>query len=766
MTMARLSIRPRPRLFLFAAAAAALALAAASAQPRATLKPGAARPHAELSDAALVRLMGAAPDDYERERALVVKNQLPPGFWELEPKAAALALAELNRKEDHRRRFRLAINDRDGSAPPESGSVALTNASSRCYVASDAHHYLRFSPGDSFLARAGTSSGGAVFYNVVSDRQVIELRQHALPYERARHLAATLWWLARVSSQSRDNTHDLGDFISSTADGSAGIILRDGQGALLMQKSATRWAAEVSERWSGAFDDDTFVNLATWLVSRAFVERLGDAWERGGPPPPDLDFRRAPEDALYSPEQLRHLTVLADRFLHLAAENPPRLSPALAAVAANAVGELSLIDSKPALLRLLATLPPATATPPADDPLLPRGVDWQSLLRDRVVESLRQLETSQDAAELERWAEERGPGSQWALRRIAAFDPPRYARLLESWIVQARQREGAQLFEQLARVSPERATELARQLPKATRRAIVPPSFIRQLVGEDADAATAQLIEIVFDPQSGWSQRREAILALVPPEAPLRYTDARIDAALLRVLEPELGDQNLNFTRAEAVRALAARGRVEHFDRIVEVFRDEKDMFIRDQLLGPLVVFSQAAPEQLKPRLAALLAPQLRETNFSMNSLLWAIWAADLRSLAPSIERLATTSPDAVEDRRGRTSGGEVAPVTGRFHLARKINQLWGERDPLTRARLLAAFALSSPYDFESETNPDRRHRLHAAFTQAVQSLSPPQLETLQATLRHLAAIKGEHVDAGTHQALVDRLRTLITTTR
>lgn len=697
---------------------------------------------AGLPDEELLRLMGEGPNAYERERASVVKNQVPPHFWDTEntnPKAAALALADLNRTDAHRRRFRLALDDRDGAAPPASGTIAFTDASSRCYVASDSHYFLRFSPEESYLAFAASSSGGAVFYNVVSDRPAINLRLCPLPYENARHLAATLWWLDRVRSRDRTapSSRFGGSFSSSTADGFGEIVFRNERGEPLLEKSDTLWAAQLSERWTEDYKPESFVNFAAWLISEAFVTQLGEAWTRHAPPAATISYLRGETGPLYSPEQLRHIATLADRFLALASQNPPRMSPGVTSVAVAAIGDLSLADARPALLRLLDTFPPDAAAP-ASEPML--TIDWPKVLREETAQALRKLDTARDPAALQAWAESRQPGGQWALRELAQLDPTRYARLLETWLSSPeRPREGRQLFQELARVVPERAAELARALAPEKRRSLVPPALLLSAAPDETEGVK-ELVALLLDPASGWEQRSAAIEALVPAKDPMRHPQPEVDAALLRALDPDMADETVNFTCVAASRALARRGRIEHFDRIAKLFREGVDTYITDGLLAPLVAFAHTDPDRLNPRLAALLAPHLASTNHRMSEILWAIWAADLREFHTKLEQLATAGPEDYEDGRAVTSGGEVSPVTGRFHLARKIADIWHERDAFTRARLLAAFALCQPYEFSSENPTERTHRLRAALANALRELTPEQRKHLDASLASLAA--------------------------
>ena len=58
------------------------------------------------------------------------------------------------------------------------------------------------------------------------------------------------------------------------------------------------------------------------------------------------------------------------------------------------------------------------------------------------------------------------------------------------------------------------------------------------------------LIAVMLDRSAGWQQRTQAIELLVPDETPLKYPDRKIDEALLRLFDRDLGDSIINFTLA------------------------------------------------------------------------------------------------------------------------------------------------------------------------------------------------------------------------
>ncbi|MBI2837841.1 MAG: hypothetical protein HYX75_05980 [Acidobacteria bacterium] len=147
-----------------------------------------------------------------------------------------------------------------------------------------------------------------------------------------------------------------------------------------------------------------------------------------------------------------------------------------------------------------------------------------------------------------------------------------------------------------------------------------------------------------------------------------------------------------DFVVMDAARAIALRRRLEYFDRLVAKLEKTPDGFISNRLLSSLSLLAQTGGGPLKDRFAQILRPHFAATRCDIDELLWCAWAADLRSLLPDVQRIATSSPVDIGGSGGSVSGGRPPPVTSRYHLARKLASIWPEEDPLTRAKLLLAF--------------------------------------------------------------------------
>ena len=90
---------------------------------------------------------------------------------------------------------------------------------------------------------------------------------------------------------------------------------------------------------------------------------------------------------------------------------------------------------------------------------------------------------------------------------------------------------------------------------------------------------------------------------------------------------------------------------------------------------------------------------------------------------------MSTTGPESVESERADTAGGPVSPVTGRFHRARQIAQLWREEHPLTRAKLVVAMALHEAYLYVGDEHPGLRRRLDQSLAEMAKDLTAEQKE-------------------------------------
>lgn len=372
-----------------------------------------------------------------------------------------------------------------------------------------------------------------------------------------------------------------------------------------------------------------------------------------------------------------------------------------------------------------------------------RGANSPDNVREMIATTLRRLAVANDAETLKTWSLSKSTGMEWATQRLAELDTKRYADVLEKFSTQAEEKWARQYFDELVKVDVKRATALARRLPASKRGALAISVFqLLRDAGEFPDERTrvASIIKILENPKTDWKDQERAIDLLVPKDTPLLYGRPEIDRALIRVLDRKHKPDDLGFVVGYACRALARRGRTEFFDRIAAEFSSQAGFGVSDSALGSLAHLAQTDPVRFNPRLTQIVRANLGATNRSMTDLFWAIWAADLRELQPDLQRLATKDSEEIEDRKADSSGGDVTNVTGRFHFARQITSLWSESDPLTRARLLIAFAVAKPYTFVRDDEPERKARLKSEMLRASNDLSAEAKVQLVAMLDRLDA--------------------------
>ena len=131
-----------------------------------------------------------------------VETSLPAGFWDMDPRKAALAFADSNRTASHRKKWRLVIDDRGGITPPKSGWVLHDWGSSGCYSYSSHVFAIRFGTARPGMMATDYNSHGVVGANPLADQPGFSARWIDLSEKEARFLADTLFWLDRIRHPS------------------------------------------------------------------------------------------------------------------------------------------------------------------------------------------------------------------------------------------------------------------------------------------------------------------------------------------------------------------------------------------------------------------------------------------------------------------------------------------------------------------------------------------------------------------------------------
>ncbi len=244
------------------------------------------------------------------------------------------------------------------------------------------------------------------------------------------------------------------------------------------------------------------------------------------------------------------------------------------------------------------------------------------------------------------------------------------------------------------------------------------------------------------------------ISRLASIEEPLRYSDSRIDDALFRVLRGGLSPHALDektYQRgfkdaADAARALAGRKQADAFPVIMQLLevRNDHVRYAKDNLLEAATLLASSKPEYREKLVEYLTAhlDGLPQSPHFAGDLFDSVWRGDFRELTPLLEKMATASPDEIEDEQGSSKTSPAQAMVGRFHDARRILVDWREPDPLTKLKLDAVIEASTPYGsglaeflhHEFVALPEDERRTFREFVRWLEQYTPKEGETSWST--------------------------------
>jgi hypothetical protein len=722
-----------------------------------------------LSDEEIARWMGRQNRQAPATRQSMLYDSLPPGFWDLPPREAALKTVELNRSAAHKAAYALGIADGE---PPETGTVFYFYDSDASYTAHDAHWSIYVGTDESYLTYASVTSQGIVGHDYSRDVEQANLCRLQLDPRDARHLLQTLWWFGRVRTKSRRGRDSSGGVGYTSADGDGYFEFRT-DGAPGIHRKGRWWAGRLIDRFGGDYCEDAFVNFADFVIAQALPDRLGEAWAAQAAYPSFWDVGK--EEFVRQAEAARkRVAPLVPGVLAEFSVEGRRVSADVAGVAALIAGQEAMTELGPRMKSILASLPPVPEylrrredanrkrwqirrTPGWEkDPKLSAeaGRLWEEFwhllektdprdealmkLRGRIGTALKKMEIAHDTAALRESARKPNEIGRWALRTLKARAPERYLDALEGWVAHwlgsNADSTARQTFALLTNESKPRALAMARSVPAGEVHALSVPVFA--LLAEagsltQLDARIGVLLDIALERASGWELRGKAIQTLVPAQEPLRYADGRIDDALVRLLDPKLGDDLGNYTLADACQALARRRRSEVFDRMAASIGSGG--LVDARILRTLVLMARRRPGTCRPKLLPVLQEHLTATSMDVNEVLLAVWGADLRELKGRVEELANGAPGEAEGPLANCSTNKARKVVGRYQRARMIASLWNEKDPLTRAKLAVAFNAEVCWPYCSpESDEAYFEHMRDDLGAAGRSLEPVSLSALR----------------------------------
>lgn len=416
----------------------------------------------------------------------MIKTRLPEGFWKLDPKQGALALSEANRYPGHKEIYRIAMDDLDGQAPPESGSISFSTAYSQ--------YFLRADPVESYLVYLRSNTNGGIFYNYGNNRPPYDIRICKLSYKNAKHLSDTLWWLDRIRTQRVIKSNTISIEMGPTNDGIGSIIMRPSGKSPIIEYTGTTWATQsIAERWRSDYNRDTFLNLSEFLISSFLTERLGANWSQYDQNQ-SWDTEGSPQ---YQTEALARTREFAEQIIEMFTLDETAISYGLMCRAVHFAGDFTLAHLAQQLKEIEAQLPESKNGPrtyeivmaemdkvnnkiPGADHITRKalGKKWDRLwkeskdlrtstgasgienLRNAIKVSLKQIELVNDAEALQKWASSKDQGFQWALQQLRKIDRKRYVSSLEWQLKESEGYWAQKIFAEIASIDPERAKEL------------------------------------------------------------------------------------------------------------------------------------------------------------------------------------------------------------------------------------------------------------------------------------------------------------------
>lgn len=708
---------------------------------------------------------------------------VPETFWTMDPKSAAVAIAFRSLKPEMRSITRIAIDDRDVQKPPESGTLDFSRDDDTCYS-------LHFSPKGSWLFYAKNDPRFSCFDPAPELHRrtpILDLRRCEIPYPEARHLAQTVWWLQRIRSSG--DGHSLPE-VEFDPPRFAKLVWHDGQGRLVSELAESLQLRQ----WGGSYQRCNCLELTGMLIDDVLPSHLGARWRA-------LELKHEQESQegdldrmVYEIEDLKKLHGFARQFLDQFSLDQSTISFPVVTTTVEVARKFDFFDLMARLEEIRKSLPaPSQAVQAAAN--LEAEIDRIEMaaagtpssaadkkkleeLRERHYEIVldadtRNLESLREQLDstLASWREHEGVPELQKLARQA--DDEFYKRTLQRFQKTYRASDAEALesmFQNLAdeyvladliEKAPERADKLIRTMsPEKSPIGTVAFAFLSKSPKEIPHQAEwlQAMLAAISDPELG----DRAIKALVPDNQPRRFSDPRIDEALLKLLRQfptppppvaakpreqngpyaipvplDLSDSEVDMEKdriredaaslaTEAALALARRGRSDCFDTIAAAYAslDEKIRIrVQERLWLAMVSLAQQNPVQIKPRLKKIFLPEFDRCSWEFDGMVSYMWMADLRDLKPDLEKCANSGPED-ESHQGyssQTDDGKYVGLERRLHIARKVVALWNEEDPATRGRLLLAFGL-----FRREfSSPEHLFRMKSELAQLEPVLTP-----------------------------------------
>ncbi len=648
---------------------------------------------------------------------------LPKGFWEMTPKDAALAFAEINRTDLHRAIFRLAIDDRNDIKPPESGWLLYDWGSSGCYSYSSALIAINFGVESPMMISQNSNTLGVVGNNAWADRPAHQVLIEHIDSTDARFLADTIFWLNRIRSYSPDEDISSGFQLSfSTADGRASCDFLSNERKLTFKVDGTVWAIKsISHRWDSHYSKQVCINLIGHLLTEGY--------------PSHRKFKKT--------EKIDHhslITPLAERLeRNLNQDHREQLASKIAALLethqenplpAILVERLISIAESEGLSVLLPELERIHDSLIAQPPNPEFDPDWS--IREPIETAIKKLKIANNATALERAVRSDRDNTLWELAQLQRVDPTAWAGILVDQFHSAPQLEQKkQILETLCAGAPEQAIALARNTNESDYATFLIPfaTLHQQHAPERFVADIPNLMTFLAN------RNNDIYLRIAAMDVLSTYSNTdKFSVDLAALLLDEIDDpqkDSYSSTLSDAITALSYLPQARaNIDIISDIDPSSYKVFNAAVAAIDRICLDQTEKKQ---RIRQLVQRRLNRADGMMDDLFLTCLAYDLRELKGQIKTLATHSPDIPDGEQANSARGSANLDAQRinqlrYHTAREIAALWSESNPETTAKMWIALVCAHPSDFSIERNAlPLNHTLRMRAVAAINNLSPDE---------------------------------------
>ncbi|CAN5359169.1 hypothetical protein BH23VER1_BH23VER1_34300 [soil metagenome] len=631
-------------------------------------------------------------------------------------KAAALALAEANRMASHSESYELAVDDRDGVAPPGSGWVLLDFHGDDSYFYQAQVVAVRFGVEGAFLISAEEERQGMVGANPVADRSGYFVRVIPLEATEARWLADVVFWLDRVRSRAKGK--DIRGGGGTTADGWASLHFVAPGGVEARQVAVdTAWATEaVSARFTGAYDPEVCLNLVDFLLRDGLPEHLGERWIEA------LAEAGVTRDAVR-----KALAVQCGKAFEIHNDDPVPATVLRRVV--KCVGDEGLVGLRDVVEEIGEGLPAVDGEDRKfarlanrfrrdhfGNWLVDNGHDDKNeddyaeflrmrearrlepgpVLRGWVKHVLEQLEAMTRKEKLVAGARSEDAQKYWALQQLAERFPAAYAEVVSEWFREAEQDgERVSLLQAVAGVDEKAAVRLAGGVgEKAEGELLVEAAAVEaEFAPERLEGRVNGLFSVVEaeeEERPDYHLRGRALALL--ERADLDAEDEeRLEGILLKGLTPRQGGKMRGNFQGSVDVLLARDGRDRYWEAFKAAALVERQEAGAGSLFGAVAELAEGRGDEGRKTLEAMLRRRLEASSGMMNHVFLMALAYDLRGLREDVEAFASGSGASNEPKVPKISGLPGRAYAGlkiRAHSARVFRRLQARKPPRWRRGL------------------------------------------------------------------------------